>query len=399
SGPTTPTAPPTTNPAPGVGPDLKKGVAYLTSAANLKQGQYYAAGPGMSRADFGLTIDGAYALAATGLNNAKLRGVVDFLDHEGKDGEGRTVNDWTGIGTSYAAGGSIGKTALLAEAVGRDPRDFAGHDLIAALDKAVCAKASTAPDRSCAAKGAYTYAPSVFGQSLAVIAQLRAGEKAEEPVAYLESLQRDSGAWPSLIPATNDSDVDSTAIAAMALGLAGGEKADKAVDQALTWLASKQLADGGFPGAAGNSVNSAALAVQGLSLDAEKYADEIAAARKFLAAQQNGDGGFRVAKEGQDGSDLRASTQAVGGATGISFGTLERSLAGTSPQPTPSPSGSAPQIVTPGGDTAGSGSGGGAMASTGAQVGALAAIALVLTLSGWRTVVVARRRAASGAGR
>lgn len=404
------TRPPTTDPGtpPGDGPDLKKGVAYLTSAANLQQGQYYTAGPGSARADFGLTIDGAYALAATGLNNDKLRGIVDFLDHGGKDGEGRTVRDWTGSGTEYAAGGSIGKTALLAEAVGRDPRDFGGHDLIAALDKAVCTKPSTAPDRSCAAKGAYTYAPSVFSQSLAAMAQLRAGEKAaaQEPIAYLESLQHDNGAWPSLIPSTNDSDVDSTAMAAMTLDLAGGDTADRAVGKALDWIASRQLADGGFPGAAGNSVNSAALAVQGLSLDSAAYRDEIAKAEKFLAGQQNSDGGFDVAKEGQRGSDLRASTQAVGGATGISFGVLERDLDGTSPQPTPSPGSSAPEIITPGdtGDTGGSGggtgtaggSGGGALASTGVQAGALAGIALVLVLGGWRTVVVARRRAEAG---
>ncbi|WP_308404214.1 prenyltransferase/squalene oxidase repeat-containing protein [Streptomyces sp. ATCC 21386] len=403
--PPPPTGPPT-RPAPGVGPDLKKGVAYLTSAANLKQGQYYTAGPGMSRADFGLTIDGAYALAATGLDNAKLRGIVDFLDHEGQDGEGRTVNDWTGVGTAHATGGSLGKTALLAEAVGRDPRDFAGHDLIAALDKAVCTKPSTAPDRSCAAKGAYTYAPSVFAQSLALIAQLRAGEKAEEPLAYLESLQHDSGAWPSLIPSTNDSDVDSTAIAAMALDLAGGDRAGKAVDKALAWLADKQLSDGGFPGAAGNSVNSAALAVQGLSLDAEAYADEIGEARKFLASQQNSDGGFNVAEEGQRGSDLRASTQAVGGSTGVSFAELKRSLTGTTPQPTPSPSpsGSAPDIVTPG-DTGGSAGGngaggdGGGLASTGTQVGALAAISALLVLAGWRTVVATRRKDDEGSRR
>ncbi|NEE56065.1 peptidase, partial [Streptomyces sp. SID8455] len=102
-----------------------------------------------------------------------------------------------------------------------------------------------------------------------------------------------------------------------------------AVAKALAWIASKQLEDGGFPGAAGNSVNSAALAVQGLSLDAEKYGKQIAKARTFLASQQNADGGFNVAKEGQRGSDLRASTQAVGGSTGISFGVLARSLDGT----------------------------------------------------------------------
>ncbi|MFJ3895514.1 prenyltransferase/squalene oxidase repeat-containing protein [Streptomyces sp. NPDC090083] len=413
--PTEPTQPPTSAPptsqppttGPGDGPDLKKGVAYLTSAANLQQGRYYTSGPGTSRADFGLTIDGAYALAATGLNNAKLRGIVDFLDHGGKDDEGRTVNDWTGLGTAYAAGGSIGKTALLAEAVGRDPRDFAGKDLIAALEKTVCAKPSTAPDRSCAAEGAYTYAPSVFAQALAVMAQLRADDKAaaEQPIAYLESLQHSSGAWPSLIPSTNDSDVDSTAIAAMALDLAGGDKAERAVGKALAWIASKQLADGGFPGAAGDSVNSAALAVQGLSLDASKYPEQIAHARKFLAGQQNSDGGFNVAKEGQRGSDLRASTQAVGGTTGISFGELTRDLSGTSPQPTPSPSASTPDIVTPGDTGGASGTGGtgeasgGGLAATGVQVGALAGIAALLVLVGWRTVAVARRRTGAGGSR
>ncbi|MFI5664841.1 prenyltransferase/squalene oxidase repeat-containing protein [Streptomyces sp. NPDC051684] len=410
---TEPTDPPTTDPpttdpgdpAPGKGPDLKKGVAYLIGAAQLKQGQFYPTGAGTSRADFGLTIDGAYALAATGLNNAKLRGVVDFLDKAGKDGEKRTVNDWTGIGTKYAAGGSLGKTALLAEAVDRDPRDFAGHDLIAALDKAVCSAPSKAPDRSCAAKGAYTYAPSVFSQSLAVMAQLRAGDKenAQDPIAYLESLQHDNGAWPSLIPATGDSDVDSTAIAAMALDLAGGDQADRAVDKALKWIASKQLADGGFPGAAGNSVNSAALAVQGLTLDKSSYKDEIASALKFLAGQQNSDGGFNVAKEGQRGSDLRASTQAVGGATGVSFGKLERSLDGTKPQPTPSDGSGTPEIVTPGESGGASGGnivdadgGGGALASTGVQIGVLAALAVLLSAVGWRTVVVARRRGVVG---
>ncbi|MFJ8862317.1 prenyltransferase/squalene oxidase repeat-containing protein [Streptomyces sp. NPDC102451] len=407
TGPPT-TQPPTTGPTRPAreGPDLKKGVAYLTGAANLRQGQYYAVGTGSSRADFGLTIDGAYALAATGLNNDKLRGIVDFLDKGGKDGEGRTLRDWTGTGTAYALGGSLGKAALLAEAVGRDPRSFGGQDLVAALAKAVCAGPSQAPDRSCAAKGAYTYAPSVFSQSLAVMAQLRADGRtaAQEPIAYLESLQHGSGAWPSLIPATGDSDVDSTAVAAMALDLAGGEKADKAVDKALSWIAGKQLPDGGFPGAAGNSVNSAALAVQGLSLDAERYGPEIAEALTFLAGQQNTDGGFNVAEEGQRGSDLRASTQAVGGATGISFGTLERSLTGTAPQPTPSTGASTPTIITPddstggtGGivDTGSGGSGGGALASTGVQIAALIGFAALLVGAGWRVVVGGRRRAAT----
>ncbi|MFB6817459.1 prenyltransferase/squalene oxidase repeat-containing protein [Streptomyces sp. NPDC056347] len=410
TGRTEPTDPPTTpnpggEPEPGDGPDLKKGVAYLTGADRLKQGRYYPAGAASGRADFGLTIDGAYALAATGLDNGRLRGIVDFLDQGGTDGEGRTVNDWTGIGTAYAGGGSIGKTALLAEAVGRDPRDFAGHDLIAALDEAVCDGPSKAPDRSCAAKGAYTYAPSVFSQALAVMGQLRAGDEvgAQDPIAYLESLQNADGSWPSLIPPTGDQDVDSTAIAAMALDLAGGDTAGKAVDRALNWIAGQQYDDGGFPGAAGNSVNSAALAVQGLSLDRAAHRPAIASALRFLAAQQNKDGGFNVAKEGQRGSDLRASTQAVAGATGVSFATLERDLNGTSPQPTPSGDDDGiPEIVTPGDDGGTGGgnvvdaNGGGALASTGVQALALGLLAVLLCAVGWRTVVVARRRTAAG---
>ncbi|MEV6394576.1 prenyltransferase/squalene oxidase repeat-containing protein [Streptomyces sp. NPDC051907] len=404
------TAPPTS--PPGEGPDLDKGVAYLTKPANLKQGRWYDNGQGRGFADYGMTIDGAFALAATGLDNATLRNIVDFLDKGGKDGTGRGVHAWTGVGTSHAAGGSMGKTALLAEAVGRDPRNFGGQDLVGALAKAVCTAPSKPPNRSCPAKGAYTYAPSVFAQALGVMAQVRAGERdaAAEPISYLKSLQRPSGAWPSLIPPTGDSDVDSTAIAAMTLDLVAGDEADPAVDKALAWIASEQLGDGGFPGASGNSVNSAALAVQGLSLDGEKYSAQIAKARKFLASQQNRDGGFNVAKGGQPGSDIRASTQAVGGATGISFGVLTRSLTGTAPQPIPSPSGSTPVIVTPGdsggqsagadGGLAGAGGtgGGGGLASTGAQLGGLAAAAAVLVGAGWRFVVVARRRESAGAG-
>lgn len=270
------------------------------------------------------------------------------------------------MGTKYAGGGFIGKTAVLAESVGRDPRDFGGKDLIAALDKGTCSAATPAEPRKCAGKGNYTYATSVFSQSLAVIAQVRAGETAAaaDPVTYLKSLRDPStGAWPSLIGEESDIEVDSTAMAAMALDLLPDAEAQSAVDRALAWLADQQLPDGGFTGASGNSVNSAALAVQGLSLDAGKYADEIKKARKFLATQQNKDGGFNVVKGGQPGSDVRASTQAVGGAAGISFGVLTRDMSGTTPEPVPSisgqPSTSTPSIVTPGEDTGGSGSAGG----------------------------------------
>ncbi|MFF3720813.1 prenyltransferase/squalene oxidase repeat-containing protein [Streptomyces erythrochromogenes] len=402
--------PPTTPPA-GGGPDLKKGAGYLVDRTRLIQGRYYEDSPGSRFADYGLTIDGAYALAATGHDDTALRGIVDFLDKGGKDGRARGVHDWTMIGTKYAGGGSIGKVAVLAEAVGRDPRSFGGQDLIAALAKGICPAKSTAPDRSCADKGVYTNATSVFSQSLGVIAQVRAGETAAAaaPIASLKGLQEPNGAWRSMIGEPSATEVDSTAMAAMALDLLPDAGSQAAVDKALAWLAAQQEPDGGFPGASGISVNSAALAVQGLSLDAAKYQGQIARAREFLASQQNGDGGFNIAKGKQPGSDVRASTQAVGGATGISFGTLTRSLAGTTPEPVPStsvpPSGppSAPVIVTPGEEAASGGNthqgGSGRLASTGVRLGGLAAAAVVLVLGGWGATRAARRsRRTAGGG-
>ncbi|MGW4028784.1 prenyltransferase/squalene oxidase repeat-containing protein [Streptomyces sp. NPDC004838] len=405
----------------GKSPDLRKATSYLTHPTRLVQGRYYENAPGSGFADYGLTIDGAFALAATGHDDNALRTVVDFLDGVGKDGTGRTLHDWTRLGTKYAGGGSIAKAALLAETVGRDPRDFGGRDLVAGLGTAVCAAKSPAPDRSCAAKGAYTNATSVFSQSLGVIAQLRADDKkaAAEPIAYLKSLQESSGAWPSLIGEASEAEVDSTAMAAMALDLLPDADSQAAVDRALTWLAGRQLPDGGFPGASGNSVNSAGLAVQALSLDATAHRTPIGKARAFLASQQNADGGFNVAKGGQPGSDVRASTQAAGGATGISFGTLTRGLDGTTPRPPgpgspggdPGDNPTPPRIVTPGeadggllpqGSDSGTGGGGGQggpLASTGVPGTLLAAAAAALTAAGCVvTLLVRRYRARTAAG-
>src|SRR5579871_5741635 len=121
-------------------PNLAKGATYLATATDangvvggtsLSHDGYYEVFDKF--ADFGLTIDGAFALAATGTDNATLQKVARFIDNRDKDGSGNSVDEWTGIGTAFANGGAIGKEALLAEVVGADPRNFGGHDLIAAL--------------------------------------------------------------------------------------------------------------------------------------------------------------------------------------------------------------------------------------------------------------------------
>lgn len=306
-------------------PNLVTGSAYLVAAANLIAGHYYESFPGT--ADFGLTIDGALALAATGVEDSALRKIVAFMNDDGKDPSGDTVNDWTGIGTSNASGGAIGKEALLAEVVGDNPRSFGGHNLIAALDASVCARKSTGGNSSCPAAGSYLNDTSVFDQALGIMAQIRAGQVSEAaaPIAYLESLQSADGSFPSLIPASGGPDVDSTAMAVMALALAEGPRARAGVLSGLAWLARKQEHNGGFPSGGAESVNSTGLAIQAMTLRAAAYKTRIGTALAFLTTEQNSNGGFD-ADAGQRGSNLRASTQALGGAVGTSFGTLYRDL-------------------------------------------------------------------------
>src|SRR5580658_6792526 len=224
----------------GTAPNLTSGSAYLVAPANLIDGHYYESFPGT--ADFGLTIDGALALAATGDEDAALREIVTFTDDDGEDPSGQTVNDWTGIGTSNASGGAIGKEALLAEVAGSNPRSFGGHNLIAALDASVCTRPSSGGNTSCPAAGSFLNATSLFDQALGIMAQLRAGQvgEAAAPVGYLESLQSANGAFPSLIPPSGGPDVDSTALAVMALALAPGARAGAEVVAGLQWIASQQ---------------------------------------------------------------------------------------------------------------------------------------------------------------
>jgi hypothetical protein len=312
--------------SPAPRPDLTTGAAYLVSPANLIDGHFYETYP--RYADFGLTIDGALALAAAGQDLHDLSNIVSFLANRGKDPSGKTVDSWTGIGTASANGGSIAKEALLAEVTGTNPRNFGGHDLIAALDASVCKSASGGTGGRCAGPGNFSYATSVFSQAIGIIVQVRAGQAANAvaPVAFLESLRNNDGAFPSLIPNSHDQDVDSTAMAVMALALVKNARAKTDVGAGLAWIARQQVASGGFRGAGGLSVNSAGLAIQALTLRASLYRGQLTKALAFLAAEQNGNGGFNAYAGGQPGSNVRASTQAVSGATGISFGTLQRPL-------------------------------------------------------------------------
>ena len=311
--------------APGATADLTTAVGYLTNPANLVNSTHY--DPfGPTFPTVGLTIDGALGLAAAKTADPTLAMITTWVAHN--------ADSWTGIETSTfpPSGGALGKEALLAEVVGRDPHNFGGHDLIAAIDQAVC----TGVSATCVAAGNYTDSSSVFDQTLGVLAQLRAGDttNAASPVAYLESLQKGNGAWSGAIPASTTTTVDSTAMAVMALDLTSSTTAQLAVQSGLDWIVTQQQGDGGFTGASGISTNSTALAVMALGTSTF-YATQIAAAQTFLAAEQNPDGGFTTAVGTATGSNLRGSTQAVNGLAGASFGTLSDPLTGPTPPAPP----------------------------------------------------------------
>ncbi|GAB2460915.1 Ig-like domain repeat protein [Jatrophihabitans fulvus] len=258
--------------------------------------------------DYGLTVDAALALAAAGGHDAVVDDIVDYL--------ATRVNAYTFVKSPPGDAGRAAKLALLAEVTGRNPRAFGGVNLIAAVRSLQCTRATS----DCAGRGAYRGVTSTFGQALAVLALQRAGVDAGVPAAFLESLQTATGGVGSN---TDGSvvDVDSTALGAMALALVPGTRARDSVTSALRWIADRQRAGGGFTGASGTSVNSTALAVQALSLDARRYASAIATGQQFLAAAQNGDGGFDKAL-GDNGSDVRASAQALSGVARVPFGSV-----------------------------------------------------------------------------
>jgi prenyltransferase beta subunit len=304
---------------PAGAPDIQAAAQYLT--AQLVDGTHY--DPSGFGPDFGVTIDGALALAATGVADTELAAITDWV--AANQGAYTFIGAGPGL-EPYISGGEIAKVALLAQATGNDPRNFGGVDLLGELATLICADTQPIRQSACDGAGNYAGATSTFKQALGVIAQLRAGDDAAAPIAHLSSLQNADGGWPSLIPSAGGlSEVDSTAMAAMALDLAAGPDAAAAVEQALEWIAGSQQANGSFPGASGDSTNTTGLAIQALRLEATAYTEEILAAEAFLAAHQNADGGFDV-NAADEGSELRASAQSLSGAAGVPFGSLLRSL-------------------------------------------------------------------------
>lgn len=236
------------------------------------------------------TIDGAIALVAAG----------------GQTGTVDSATDWVAgqAATFVSNPGSAARTAILADAVGADLTDFGGVNLVeqlqAPLDEATFANP--------------------YGLGMLVIAMDRTDT--EVPAAVLDALlatQDDQGAFgfPEF-----GVDIDSTAIAALALGtLADSEQAQQANERAVEWLLANQCTEtsemcpqtGAYWGSF-SPANTSGLAIQAL----RQAGVDVTEQEAWLLGQQQADGGFPPAI-GAGYSDAYATAQATLGLSGVNL--------------------------------------------------------------------------------
>ncbi|MCC6496364.1 MAG: hypothetical protein IT193_08910, partial [Propionibacteriaceae bacterium] len=201
------------------------------------------------------------------------------------------VASLTGEAAAYIAGnpGRAANLAIMVSALGLDPTDFGGVDLIQAITS------GTNPDGSV---GSF---PSAYTQALAVIALSRAGSSVPaDLVTSLLSFQDSNGGFGYEWDGTFYTDPDSTALGIQALTAVGGHQA--AVDQALAWAAANKNSDGywtnyspvdstGLLGSAvqlaGGDADAALAWVQGQQLTGGGFPNELDGASADLLATSN----------------------------------------------------------------------------------------------------------------
>ena len=219
-------------------------------------------------------------------------------------------------GTAYAGTGpgQAAKLALAVVAGGRDPRDFAGLDLVAAM---------TAPLATPVPEGVTgIFGDDLYDHALVLIALSAAGETIPEvALEPLRAAQGEEGGWAfdgSTDPSAADSNTTSLVIQALA---ASGHADDSMVDRALAFLSTLLVPDGGFAyGPADPLVadaNSTALVLQALIAAGEDPASgEWGNAPLALARFQTADGGLRYLATDEE-PNLLATVQAIPALEGL----------------------------------------------------------------------------------
>ncbi len=221
--------------------------------------------------------------------------------------------------SEYVAGnpGRAGRLAIVAAAVGEDPYDFGGVDLIRTILDGTRADGQVVPGAN------------PFSQSLALIGLTRAGEPVpSEMISALLGMQNAAGAfgfgsgdsfWP---------DLDATGLAIQALAAFVDPTAGAAVDSATAWLLSQQEASGMWPNEWGSPVNTTGVVGSSLELIDRSSGEALT----WLKSQQLADGGFPNSLDG-DESDLFATAEALFLLTDSTYLTVSLDLEGACADP------------------------------------------------------------------
>lgn len=282
-------------------------------------------GSGFSEgSDLGATCDVILAIAAGGQDPSEWRSQddnspLDYLYSQVASGEADVVN-------------LKAKVALALLATQQDPRDFAGHDLIAQL--------TSHYDETTG-----SYGGNVFDQALVIVALFDAGEPIpEQATQYLLEQQTEDGAWALFGgTAAGSGDTNTTAMAIQAL-LATGRRDD--IGEAFAYLHRVQNEDGGFPYqdpseyGTDTDANSTAYVLQALLAADEPLSSWAPAGTDPMGAlinlQDPATGAFYW-QAALPSPNLMATAQAVPAVTGYTFLSLPRVTVATAPEAASSP--------------------------------------------------------------
>lgn len=264
------------------------GEADATKAANFIARNLPAKGDGAGAsmtAALGLATTGncSYAPAARTLVSQIEKNAKSYLYPSKKLNQARAAN-----------------MAITVQALGLNPKKFAGYNLISLVTKSLPKDGRVGPSTS------------AFSQSLGIIALQKAG--ATVPVTLLTNLlgqQGDNGAFGYEHPAgTFNADPDTTAMGILALRTLGQLKPQQ--DAAETWAKGEQEPDGYW--ANYSPVDSTALLASAL-----KSGSEVTKAKEWLGTVQKSDGGFPNSLDEGTASDVSATANALYLITGTSL--------------------------------------------------------------------------------
>lgn len=282
--------------------------------------------------DWGVTLDGALALAAAQVGGPQLDAVWAALVDQREDAVAPGGVD---------APGRLARAVLLAEVLGEDPRAVGsepGADLVARLE---ATRRTSGADEGLYGTTDPLY-DGAFRQGYALAALVVAGVTPDPTaVQWLLSQQcvgADAGAWmpyraDTSVPCAFDGDLfvgpDTNATAAAITGLDAVGEGDEAIGAALDWLDAVQEPDGGWAQLSGfgTDPNSTALVLQSLlavdQAGAARFTDQGATPLAALLSFQLGctspvgDRGAFTFPGSNDAPNGFATVQAVPAAAGV----------------------------------------------------------------------------------